>query len=95
MSISCESTECTERCELPRISVSGCGGCGCPAGFDGDVDVELPKRGLGRGLCPLIPPKLCLVGVLGADSSAVDTDCEGGGVILGARGVVGVDTSIW
>ena len=74
------------------MSVSGCGG---PVGLDDDEDTELPNRGLGRGLCPLIPPKLCLVGVLGADSSAAGTDCEGGGVILGARGVVGVDTSIW
>ena len=58
---------------------------------------ELRKGDVGKGRWPLMPPKLSLVGVLGADSVEGCIDEEGGGcegIGIGARGVVGVVTSV-
>ncbi len=60
---------------------------------------ELLKGEEGKGRCPLIPPKLNLVGVFGAD--LVESPAGGGGAGadrsgagIGARGVVGVVASV-
>ena len=59
MSISCEIFDEKDCCDCPReMSVSG---------LCGDEN-ELRNGEVGRGRWPLMPPKLSLVGVFGADS---------------------------
>lgn len=93
ISTSCESVEGAERCESSRWTVAS-----RFSTFAGCVEANVFWNGdVGKGRCPLTPPKLALVGVVGADwvvSSAgrVASGFKDGGA--GARGVVGVDASM-
>lgn len=91
MSTSCDPTDCAERCECSLLKTPGVDSSvwlGCIVNDD-------LKGEVGRGLWPLRPPKLSLVGVVVDGSSAIVVDCGCDGGIDGARGVVGVETPKW
>ena len=56
----------------------------------GSEEKEELKEALGKGLCPSIPPKFNLVGVVGAEAWMIGAEMVCEDADTGARGVVGV-----
>lgn len=67
ISISCDPVDCVEWCECSLLKAPGmdCSACLVKDGLKGEV---------GRGLWPLMPPKLSLVGVVVEGSSDIVVD---------------------
>ena len=91
ISTSCDPNVCMDLSEFPRLS--------SPrwillAGWFGDDEKELLKGDRGRGLCPSMPAKLSLVGVVSAEPSVDGTMWGRSDVVGSARGVVGVVASV-
>lgn len=74
ISTSCDSTDWVDLCESPRCAISG---LTVVSGFEG-CENELAKGEVGNGRWPVTPAKVALVGVLGAETSAVAAEEEEG-----------------
>ena len=92
ISTSWDPLDRADRCESSRSSPAG---CDWAEGCCGELNVLLNGE-VGKVLFPLVPRKLFLVGVVGADASLTWVGCDREVFILSRkpRGVVGVVTSL-